>query len=154
MLREMVEERLQVHIATVEGGADACLFMGPKVTRELAANLVFGQNSYGFLLAPTPDNRLVVVEERVGFQRDSGPFGLRFGSGHQEAQLRQHCRNQPHGPYCEVYNAISSRVVYHFHDTSATAAVRRAHALNDNEYFRPEADNLAPFLYLIQRQNP
>ncbi len=45
-------------------------------------------------------------------------------------------------------------VVYHFHDTSLTASVRRPRARKDNEASRPEADNLAPFLYRIQKSSP
>jgi predicted ATPase len=47
-----------------------------------------------------------------------------------------------------------SSVVYHFHDTSATAGVRRQWAINDNEFLRPNADNLAAFLYRIQQTHP
>jgi predicted ATPase len=53
-----------------------------------------------------------------------------------------------------VFDAISSWVVYHFHDTSLNAAVRRPRALNDNETFRQNAENLAPFLYRIQQTYP
>jgi predicted ATPase len=42
-------------------------------------------------------------------------------------------------------------VVYHFHDTSATAGVRRPGPINVNESLRPSADNLAAFLYRIQQ---
>ena len=44
--------------------------------------------------------------------------------------------------------------MYHFHDTSLYAAVRRPRALNDNETFRQNAENLAPFLYRIQQTDP
>ena len=56
LLREMIEQRLQVTLATTEGGADACLYLGPKITREFIAKLYFGKNGYEFSLAPTPDN--------------------------------------------------------------------------------------------------
>jgi predicted ATPase len=41
-------------------------------------------------------------------------------------------------------------VVYHFHDTSETAQVRRPGAMNDNESLRPNAENLAAFLYRLR----
>jgi hypothetical protein len=40
---------------------------------------------------------------------------------------------------------ISRWVVYHFHDTSFSAGVRRPHALNNNIALGPNAENLAPF---------
>src|SRR5690349_25061244 len=58
LLRELIEKRLQLAIAT-EGGADACLYLGPKVTPLLHAKFYFGINAYEFALAPTVDNRLV-----------------------------------------------------------------------------------------------
>jgi predicted ATPase len=45
-------------------------------------------------------------------------------------------------------------VVYHFHDTSATAGVRRQGPINDNETLRPNAENLATFLYRIRQSHP
>jgi predicted ATPase len=45
-------------------------------------------------------------------------------------------------------------VVYHFHDTSATAGVRRQGSINDNEVLRPSAENLAAFLYRISQTDP
>jgi predicted ATPase len=59
LLRELIERRLQVALATTEGGADACLYLGPKITREFAAKLCFGNMGYEFCLLPTPDNRLI-----------------------------------------------------------------------------------------------
>src|ERR1035438_1634986 len=58
LLRELIEQRLQLVLA-MEGGADACLFMGPKVTEQLTAKFFFGLNGYQFSLKPTVDNRLV-----------------------------------------------------------------------------------------------
>src|SRR5208283_981215 len=49
-----------------------------------------------------------------------------------------------------VFNAISSWVVYHFHDTSETAAMRRTGTVRDYEYLRPDAGNLAAFLLKIK----
>jgi predicted ATPase len=45
-----------------------------------------------------------------------------------------------------VFDAISSWVVHHFHDTSLNSPVRRPRALNDNETLRQNAQNRAPFL--------
>jgi len=46
----MIEQRLQVALATTEGGADRCLYLGQKTTRKFAAKLSFGQNGYEFSL--------------------------------------------------------------------------------------------------------
>jgi predicted ATPase len=67
LLRELIEQRLQLALQTTEGGADACLFMGPKVTQRFSARLSFGRNGYDFALMPTTDNRLVFAEEATTY---------------------------------------------------------------------------------------
>ncbi|MGO9261222.1 MAG: AAA family ATPase [Bryobacteraceae bacterium] len=159
LLREMVEQRLQLAVATVEGGADACLYLGPKITPQFAAKLYFGKNGYEFSLVPTPDNRLVFSEEATVFYGNLGRDRRSLGSGHPEAKLNDR-KDDPgrwgarRGIPSYVYDAVSSWVVYHFHDTSLSAPVRRPRALNDNIVFHPNADNLAPFLYRIQSTAP
>src|SRR5882762_11602441 len=55
LLREMIEQRLQVTLATTEGGADGCLYLGPKITDRFSAKLYFAKNGYEFSLLPTSD---------------------------------------------------------------------------------------------------
>jgi predicted ATPase len=42
---------------------------------------------------------------------------------------------------------------FHFHDTSDTAGVKRLGALHDNESLRPDASNLAAFLYKLANEH-
>jgi predicted ATPase len=134
LLGALVEQRLQLAVQTQEGGADACLYMGPKVTKRFVAKLSFGPFAYEFALAPTVDNRFVFDEESAYF--GASPDFL--GSGHDESH----------------YTEISSWGVYHFHDTSLLAGVRRQRPINDNEALRPDAENLASFLYRIRETHP
>jgi predicted ATPase len=153
LLRELIEQRLQVALAR-EGGADACLYLGPKVTKQLVAKLYFGVNGYEFALLPTDDNRLVFAHETTLYQGPYGPTRRSFGSGQLEATLKD--RKDDPGytsskgvPYY-VFDSVSNWVVYHFHDTSATAGVRREGPINDNEFLRANAENLAAYLYRAQ----
>jgi predicted ATPase len=151
LLRELIEQRLQVALQTIEGGADACLYMGPKITHRFGARMHFGDNGYRFTLEPTLGNRMVFTDEATAF----GPNLDRLGSGHDEAKLRD-MQSEPgkhgaeHGVPYYVYKAVSSWVVYHFHDTSLTAGVRRQKPINDNDVLRPDAENLAAFLYRVR----
>ena len=153
LLRDVIQQRLQTAIA-VEGGADSCLFLGPKETRQLTAKIYFGRNGYEFSLVPTHDGRLVFSDESTLFFGDITDNRKSFGSGHAEAKLKDK-KDEPgrwgaaSGPASYVFSAISSWVVYHFHDTSVSAAVRRPHALNNNIALGASAENLAPFLYRI-----
>jgi predicted ATPase len=155
LLREIIDQRLQQTVAT-EGGADAQLYLGPKVTLRVRGRFAFGANSYEFELAPTNDNRFIFAREIVSF---TGQFHSwqPLGSGHLEAKLKER-KDDPgktgrHGVPWHVYEAVSGWVVYHFHDTSPESGVRRQRAINDNEYLRPDAGNLAAFLYRIQQTN-
>jgi predicted ATPase len=152
LLRELIEQRLQKALL-IEGGADRCLHLGPKVTPRLAAKLYFGVNGYEFVLVPTSDNRLVFAEETLFFGTHTVRDSL--GRGHAEAKLKDRKdrpgSTAPVGVPYYVFSALSSWVVYHFHDTSATAGVRRQGQINDNEFLRPDAGNLAAFLYRIRQ---
>lgn len=157
LLRELIEQRLQLTVTT-EGGADALLYLGPRVTQQLVAKVYFGNNGYEFALRPTVDNRLVFADEAAFFRGQFGPIRSSLGSGHTEARLKDR-KDDPgisarHGVPYYVFDAVSSWVVYHFHDTSATAGVRRQGPINDNESLRPNAENLAAYLYRIQSTHP
>lgn len=158
LLNQLIDQDLQTTIA-VEGGADSCLFMGPKETSQLVGKLYFGNNGYEFTLVPTHDGRLVFAEEWTYF---NGSFGIdrrSLGSGHPEAKLKDH-KDDPGKSGAQigvpgyVFDSIGSWVVYHFHDTSFNAGVRRPRAINDNIALRFNADNLAPFLYRIASTQP
>ncbi|HTA67076.1 MAG TPA: AAA family ATPase [Bryobacteraceae bacterium] len=156
LLRELIEQRLQVAVAT-EGGADACLYLGPKITQRFVAKLYFGYKGYEFALVPTIDNRFVFAEETI-ISRVNRITRTSLGSGNLESKLRVYKEEpgawdawQDGAP--NVFDAISSWVVYHFHDTSLTASVRRQRPLNDNVVLRPSAENLAAFLYRIRDTN-
>jgi predicted ATPase len=157
-LREMIDERLQVAVQR-GGGADAFLYMGPKITNKISVSTRFGSNGYDFTLVPTVDGRLIFeFEKTFYFGGAFGPTERTIGSGNSEAQISalkdSPGVNAPHGVPYYVYEAVSSWVVYHFHDTSESSAVRRAGNVTDNETLRADASNLAAFLYRIQQTHP
>jgi predicted ATPase len=49
---------------------------------------------------------------------------------------------------------VKSWTTYHFHDTSTEAKVKQTGDLNDNRALRPDAANLAAFLYRLQETEP
>jgi predicted ATPase len=85
LLREIIEQRLQVTLATSEGGADGCLYLGPKITDKFVAKFYFGRNGYEFALVPTPDNRLVFSVVLTVFYGYFGVDRTSLGSGHFDA---------------------------------------------------------------------
>jgi predicted ATPase len=156
LFREMIEQRLQLSLRSTEGGADACLYLGPKVTKTFDSVIWFGTNGYKFSLGPTVNNEFVFVEESLVFTGDPGPSRFSLGSGHAESKLKD-LKDDP-GRWVtawpvphSVYGAISRCVVYHFHETGVSAGVRRQESVNDNVTLRPSAENLAALLYRIRQ---
>jgi predicted ATPase len=49
-----------------------------------------------------------------------------------------------------VYKALSSWRLFHFHDTSDEARVKRDCEINDNQSLKPFAENLSAFLYKLK----
>jgi len=88
LLRELVEQRLQLAVGKL-GGADACLYMGPKITRRLVGKLDFGTNGYELALVPTADNRLIFDRERAVYHQ-GGLTGETYLPGSFEASLKDH----------------------------------------------------------------
>jgi len=157
LLRDLIDQKLQTAVNT-GGGADAFLYLGPKITRQLVGKLYFGANGYEFVLTPTVDNRLIFTDERTVFYGDWATLRPSLGSGHAEARLKDRKDDAGatarRGVSYHVFEAVSSWVVYHFHDTSSSAGVRRQGPINDNEALRPNAENLAAFLYRIRQTHP
>ncbi len=154
LLREIVDGRLALAVNRA-GGADAHLYLGPQITKQLYVNLVFGENGYGFTLEPTADNRLVFADERIKWSgRPPYDVNRSIGSGHSESKLKEQIKEgQQNKAISEhIYNTVSRWVAYHFHDTSNTAAMRRTGSIRDNERLRPDGGNLAAFLYYLREQ--
>lgn len=155
MLGEMVEGRLQKWTRN-KGSADRILSFGVKETTRLESFIGFALNGYRFSLEPTVDGGFSFAEEKLYFQGPYyGPSWTYLGSGHSEAKLKE-CYNEwtpgSTADYC--YSSISSWKVFHFHDTSDTAGMKRLGALHDNDYLRPNASNLAAFLYRMAEEHP
>ncbi len=155
LLGEMLDKRLQVWTKK-QGGAERIITFGVKETDRFSSFVEFGLNGYKFEIEPNLDGGFTFSREALFF---NGPiYGkkwIQLGSGHDEAKLKQEYEDAPKGSeadYC--YSSISSWRVYHFHDTSETAGVKRQGSLHDSDYLRPDASNLAAFLYQLKIQSP
>lgn len=147
MVQQLLEQNLQVFVSR-QGGPDAILHFGRKVTEKLEFQLYFGDNGYFAELEPTQDNRLMFSKESF-LQNMHGE--LNMGRGHFESQAASAIGT---GFESYVLSIIKQWRVYHFHDTSDSAYVKQAHSINDNAYLRPDARNLASFLYLLRDSYP
>lgn len=155
MLGEMVESRLQLW-TTNQGSADRIVSFGIKETKKIESFVEFGINGYKFELEPTVDGDFSFADEKLFF--DGPRYGKKWiplGVGHKEAKLKEKFksgRKNDEADYC--YSSIANWKVFHFHDTSDTAGVKRFGSLHDNESLRPDASNLAAFLYRLSEESP
>lgn len=156
-LNHIVEGRFQLFVAKA-GGAESFLYYGQKATDEIQINLAFGQNSYSCTLLPSADESLVFGNEACFFQAKGfpEPYKTWLGSGHKESELSNTADFSPetHWPknvVAHVLESLQSWKVYHFHDTSESAPVKKSRDVNDNIYLRADASNLAAFLYMLKR---
>jgi len=150
LLKAVIDGGLQRHVAKA-GFADALLYRGRKSTERLCIELGCGAACYALELEPTADDRLFIAQEQL-WASDAVPPQSRtlLGTGQLESLLPDaDC------PAAEtVRRALQSLGVFHFHDTSDSAPVKGAHAINDNLALRADASNLAPVLLAMRQRSP
>jgi predicted ATPase len=147
LINRILDQQLQTAVG-LAGGPDALLHFGRKKTEELRAELYFGNNGYRFTLQPTQDNRMMFYQEALwwNLHGDWHP-----SSGHFETNYKERSNHGAIWGY--VVPAMHSWRVYHFHDTSGSALVKQIHNINDNEYLRDDARNLAAFLLRLRNHH-
>lgn len=149
MLAELSEKRLQLFVQD-QDGPDSLLFGTRKRTPQMDAEFYFARNGYRISLKPSGE-RLIFAREETWFSGDFTDKPHPLGAGHDEARLPE-VQDDTFAPY--VRPAIAGWRVYHFHDTSTSAAVRQAQAVRDNLRLKPDAGNLAAFLRLLRERHP
>lgn len=133
-------------------GVNAMLYKGRKITEEIAIEVYFGQNSYGFVLVPTDDNRIIFKKEYFGHNSPNSTFHYEeiVGRGHSESMWHNGMNNNISEYVIPIWEGQNWRV-YHFHDTSIDAKVKQEHYLSNNKMLQFDAGNLAAFLYHLKK---
>jgi predicted ATPase len=152
LLNRMVDKNLQTFVGQ-SGGADTLLYFGQKNTTEIVIELKFGLNGYKCKLVPTVEDEIIFAEEVSLYQRPDyeAPWTDHLGSGHRESKLEERARHQAVSMH--VLESLRGWKVYHFHDTSESAQLKKKGDINDNAALRPDAANLAAFLYLLREKH-
>ena len=151
-LREIVMQHLGVYTLR-QGGADTLLHFGRKTSKFMEFELEFAEDSksdiYKVTLTDTNDDDLVIATERAHSRKSQNPF-FRNISSLRESRLREIDDISTR----QILHDLEGYGVYHFHDTSDEAAVKGTSEVEDNRYLRPQAENLAAFLYWMQETHP
>ena len=154
MLLAMSQGAFQ-HFIKMNGGADAFPYLGLKETPVINIGFEFTSNSkkasdsnfYRFTMSPTISEDMLLTEER----RFNNYNWRSYGSPSLESRLAEQKNErssdgQWDGVGFFVYDAISRWMVYHFHDSSSTAPMRRSEIVEDCLTLREDGGNIAPFL--------
>ncbi len=155
LINRITENRLQL-FTSQSGGANALLYFGRKATDEIRIKLDFGQNSYEFALSPTLDNSFFFSDETCFFHdrsKHEKPFEHPIGSGHKETKMHDALKSKHRGIVYHVLENMKSWIVYHFHDTSESSRMKQPGNINDNFALRPDASNLAAFLFFLSENH-
>lgn len=146
LLQNILSQNLQVSVA--QSGVNALLYKGKKVTEEIAFEVFFGANSYGFVLIPTDDNRLIFQKEYFCYH-GSRENESNVGRGHSESLWKIGAHNGIDEYVIPILKKQNWRV-YHFHDTGRSAKVKQEHNISNNQVLMYDASNLAAFLYRLK----
>lgn len=149
-LNHLIEGNLQTYTAE-RGGADTILHFGRKRSESMSFNLSFenGVNGYECRLAPSAEDNFFFKYEEVWFHDKAYPRPKTqiLGVGHLESKIPA----KPTRISYYVLGHLESWKLYHFHDTSDSAKVKQTGDLADNRFLRPDARNLAAFLYRLEK---
>lgn len=147
LLKQLPRQRLQQFIAN-EGYADAVLYFGRKVTKELKIEFeVNGQpfKKYQITLVPLRRNTLLIASERASNLLSTEELD-EYGRNREESILPE-LEGIGSTFLGDIFDFVE---VYQFQDTSDTAPVKQhSHVLN-NRYLSPDANNLAALLYRLR----
>ncbi len=148
LLERVLSRNLHAYVA---GEPDRLLHHGRKVTPALGMQLTFDKFTYGFKLLAVQSS-LVFEFEHVEYpgahSRDDSVM-----NGHQESKFDEIASVHRHHLPKQAFAPIRGLAVHHFQDTSDSAAVKGMADIHDNRSLRPDAANLASYLYFLQEKH-
>ena len=118
-----------------KGGADRFLYLGSKNTDQITMSFCFSpEGEFALCLDATSDSRFVKSTPALP-EKGSSKKGV-----------------------VEILDFVMTKVhkewlIYHFHDTSDFATIKRLHTKRDYEYLRPDGSNLAAFLLRLKKKH-
>jgi predicted ATPase len=137
-------------------GVSQILFFGPKRTESVSFCLKFTsedtEDTYEVRLSHGLPDRLFVSSERVSFLRRGHPAPQAYflESGGPETGLKKDRAQQKNSEV--IYALLSGIRAYQFHDTSDTAKIKDRGYVDDAQYLRSDAGNLAAFLRMLKER--
>ncbi|WP_027849685.1 AAA family ATPase [Marinospirillum minutulum] len=151
-LRHLSEGKLQTYIEK-NGFANTFFHFGAKKTEVISLKLDVGDNGYHVdFVHGVANDTLVFQQEFCTFTGSLKAFQIKGKLGESGLLPDGEADSVHVRKYTREY--LSQCRVYHFHDTSPTAAFKQAQKLSLNTYLLNDAANLGPFLYLLKQSYP
>src|SRR5690554_3967009 len=148
LVNNIYEQRLQQY--SLKSGVDNLLHYGRKNTNEIKGYLDFGNNAYEFNLLPTDEGAFFIGREDSILNNQTQYNKTFYSENIRESVIKERSRIRDN--YLSEH--LESYKIYHFHDTSSSAPLRKSANINDNRLLRAEGDNLPAFLYYLQEKHP
>lgn len=154
MLNTLINGNLDDYIR-YSGGVSDLLFNGRKTTEQMDFVTHFGPRGYRFTIKPGPKENFTLANEARYYEHGTtGWWELGSSSDGKSLLVRDATGERPDSENSRfVYDTIRSWKIFHFHDTSLTAAMRHAEIIEDNETLRSDASNIAPFLRQLREKD-
>ncbi|MCW3110089.1 MAG: ATPase [Segetibacter sp.] len=145
-LNIIYNQKLKEYVA-LSGGVDKFLHKGSKTTQEIKAHVTFdeGVNGYSFGIRKGEDS-FIFIEENVWYYRND----LDIADYKTEANLKTNSWHRSR----YTRNHLNQFKKYHFHDTGRNSPFNMQSNIENDSYFLYEkGENLASFLFNIQKKN-
>ncbi|MCY4579435.1 MAG: AAA family ATPase [Chloroflexi bacterium] len=152
---QLVDEALALRQYIARGGgASRLLHFGPKFTENVEIGIKFDRSAeYSILMDYTDADTLSI--NRISARYSLAPSNEMLSEDAPSVR-----KNIPGTGSLEIlshddafHRLLSSWRLYHFHDTSRSAPIKKTANLHDNRYLRADGSNLAAFLYLLREKH-
>jgi len=153
-LNHLIEGNLQTYTAA-QGGADTILHFGRKHSESMSFSLSFenGSRGYDCILSAGVQDNFFFEKESLWFHDKNRLIPPAYSLAGPRGYLESKVSAKPHSIAGDILVYLASMKFYHFHDTSDSAKVKQTGDLEDNRFLRPDARNLAAFLYRLEKNH-
>lgn len=156
LLNQLYEQRLKNYVAE-SGYMNALLFFGAKHTERISGLVDFNNtNTYSFELKSDAASEAILEKEydQYNYISDTEKRYANW-SYHYWTRVGRESTIKNDSSYRAKHmkRFLQSFKIYHFHDTSATAAIKRPSLVEDVERLYEDGRNLAAFLYFLQNKH-
>ncbi len=147
-LKHLSEGRLQTYIEK-QGFANNFFHFGARHTEKIVIDLEVGSNGYHVEFSHgVANDSLVFEKEYCRIYSSNKQFFIKGSLGESGLLPDGEADSVPVREYTRKY--MQECLVYHFHDTSATAGFKQAQEESANTHLYSDATNLAPFLFFLR----